>query len=85
MKKSKRNKRKNHFSEMKGDVGEKERGRTLKRRARAPPSRPRMLSWQQMASFNVHRKELHDLLQQRGTREKRSLGNGHTDVDGRDV
>ena len=47
-------------------------------RARAPcvtPSRPRMLSWQQMASFNVHREELHDLLQQRGTREKRSLGN----------
>ena len=38
------------------------------------PSRPHMLSWQQMASFNVHREELHDLLQQRGTREKRSLG-----------
>ena len=38
------------------------------------PSRPRMLSWQQMASFNVHWEELHDLLQQRRTREKRSLG-----------
>ena len=38
------------------------------------PSRPRVLSWQQMASFNVHGEELHDLLQQRGTREKRSLG-----------
>ena len=64
------------------------RTRTLRReegahaqtaRARAPcvtPSRPRicMLSWQQMASFNVHREELHDLLQQRGTKEKRSLG-----------
>ena len=47
------------------------------------PSRPRMLSWQQMASFNVHREELHDLPQQCGTREKRSLG--HTSVDGRGV
>ena len=43
--------------------------------ARAPPSRrSRMLSWQQMASFNVHREELHDLPQQRGTRQKRWLG-----------
>ena len=62
------------------------RTRTLRRgegahaqtaRARAPcvtPSRPRMLSWQQMASFNVHGEELHDLLQQRGAKEKRSLG-----------
>ena len=30
---------------------------------------------QQMASFIVHREELHDLPQQRGTREKRLLGN----------
>ena len=51
---------------------EKERG-ACSNGAHAPPSRPRMLSWQQMASFNVHREELHDLLQQRGTREKPSL------------
>ena len=55
--------------------GEKAHAQTA--RTRAPcvtPSRPRMLSWQQMASFNVHWEELHDLPQQRGTREKRSLG-----------
>ena len=53
------------------------RGPTLKRRAfaraarpRVTPSQPHMLSWQQMASFNVHREEFHDLPQQRGTREK---------------
>ena len=45
--------------------------------ARAPcvtPSRLRMLSWQQMESFNVHWEEFHDLPQQHGTREKRLLG-----------
>ena len=52
----------------------KERGRTLKRRACALPCLPCMLSWQQMASFNVQREELHDLTQQCGTRETRLLG-----------
>ena len=35
-----------------------------------------MLRWQQMASFGVHRERLDDLPQQRGTREKQSLGDG---------
>ena len=38
-----------------------------------------------MASFNVHREELHDLLQQRGTRENDRLVTGHTSVDSRGV
>ena len=56
--------------------GEGARSNGARARARTvcvTPSRPRMLSWQQMASFNVHREEFHDLPQQRGTREKRSL------------
>ena len=57
--------------------------------ARAPcvmPSRPRMLSWQQMASFNVHREELHDLLCSSVGQERNDrLVTGHTSVDSRGV
>ena len=53
-----------------------ERGRAHAQTAHAVVTcaQPRMLSWQQMASLSVHLEELHDLPQQRGTREKRSLG-----------
>ena len=37
-------------------------------------SQPRMLSWQKMALLTGCLEELSDLLQQRGTREKQSLG-----------
>ena len=54
--------------------GEGAHAQTARARTMRAPSRPRVLSWQQMASFNMHGEEFHDLLQQRGTREKRSLG-----------